>query len=125
MKNIFLVAAILLFTQKYTSEPCDCVDEDYEPECGRNGKTYFSGCHRECDLVEKAHDGSCKHPCEECPLVIQPVCGADGITYNNSCEATCNRTYAVLDGPCGGCNCRGQALNPICSTTGRTYENAC
>ena len=95
MKQVFTFLALFLVVQKYSFQPCDCLDEDYVPVCGKNGKTYWSACHLECDLVELAYEGSCKQPCEECPQVIQPVCGADGITYNNSCEATCNRTYVV------------------------------
>ena len=93
MHKIFLAIAILSMTSQ-AQKICRCLARrDYNPSCGSNGKTYFNDCFRECDEVNRGHDGVCAG-CN-CPDVLQPVCGNDGFSYINSCEANCHKAVVV------------------------------
>ncbi|CAG7825905.1 unnamed protein product, partial [Allacma fusca] len=95
--------------RKSCSRDCSCDDEDYEPVCGTNRKTYSNPCRLECDhrcnrRIKKAYNGKCKRRskkrptkkpgCKQrcvCPYHYWPVCGSNGKTYSNDCALKCDK----------------------------------
>ena len=95
-KLIFVFALLCLW--KTTQNTCLCPINNYNPQCGRNGRTYMNYCLMLCDNVRRDHKGPCK-VCK-CPDVLSPVCANDGQTYVNSCEANCKEVLVLHEGRC-------------------------
>ncbi len=86
-----------------TSFACLCT-EQYQPVCGKDGKTYSNACFAQCQDKEIAHEGECKkektfEPCS-CTKEYSPVCGNNGVTYSSGCQAKCANIVSFTIGPC-------------------------
>merc|ERR1719318_2461923 len=94
------------------SRPCGC-EWNYDPVCGRNGRTYDNACMADCDGVRVECWDECRF-CDwdrdwdredcVCPANWDPVCGEDGWssrgrrTYGNSCLLRCDGAQLVFNG---------------------------
>lgn len=102
--------------------PAACVcTANYDPVCGKNGKTYSNSCEADCEGIAVNSKGACEEPVETknsggastdsskkssspgscvCPMVWKPVCTKNGKTRGNKCEARCRGETIAREGEC-------------------------